>query len=522
MSQRILKKLRVIFAILFTVALTVSFVDVKGLLPAKFYNSVLYLQFVPSFLKLITPGTILSLGGVFIVLLTLLGGRVYCSTICPLGVLQDVIIYLRKRINPKYRHKYRGAHNIVRYSLLALTILSFGFLGIWLINLLDPYANYGRIANNLIQPIILTMNNLVARIVPTSGLHVLAPKPVHLASLIFASSVLLLVTIMSWKKGRLYCNTVCPVGTFLGVLSKLSIFRIQFNTNSCTKCGKCQFVCKSDCINIKEQSIDLTRCVSCYNCISACNDNAIGYKFIPKKQKKQIIDTDPKRRFVLAASATFLLSKSLQLGATSHEHKGKGKGRGRAGRIRFHDRGSVAPPGAISIDHLKSRCVSCQLCVSVCPTKVLQPAFLEYGLLGMMVPKMDYQQNFCNFDCVKCGEACPTGAILHLSVEDKKQVQIGKVQLRLRHCIVESEGTACGSCSEHCPTQAVKMVPYKDGLTIPEIDPKICVGCGACEYACPVLEPHPAIFVASNAVHEIAEKPVSEKIEYEEKEEFPF
>ena len=96
---------------------------------------------------------------------------------------------------------------------------------------------------------------------------------------------------------------------------------------------------------------------------------------------------------------------------------------------------------------------------------------------------------------------------------EKKLTQIGKVELQLKHCIVESEGTACGSCSEHCPTQAVKMVPYKDDLTIPETDQTICIGCGACEYACPVVDPHPAIFVVSNAEHVLAEEPKTEKIE---------
>src|SRR5690606_11950437 len=108
---------------------------------------------------------------------------------------------------------------------------------------------------------------------------------------------------------------------------------------------------------------------------------------------------------------------------------------------------------------------------------------LEYGFVGMMMPRLDNTKGFCNFECTKCSEICPTAAILPVSKEAKKTLQIGRVHFAKRHCIVESEGTACGSCSEHCPTQAVYMVPYKDDLTIPETNPDICVGCGACEYA---------------------------------------
>jgi formate hydrogenlyase subunit 6/NADH:ubiquinone oxidoreductase subunit I len=142
---------------------------------------------------------------------------------------------------------------------------------------------------------------------------------------------------------------------------------------------------------------------------------------------------------------------------------------------------------------------------------------------------MDYNTYFCNFDCRKCGEICPTGAIIELPQEEKHLTQLGKVYLQLEYCIVESEGTACGSCSEHCPTQAVKMVPYvskkyphKKNLTAPEINPDICIGCGACEYACPATDPHKAIFVIANEKHVPAQKPKQEKLEYEETDEFPF
>jgi ferredoxin len=134
---------------------------------------------------------------------------------------------------------------------------------------------------------------------------------------------------------------------------------------------------------------------------------------------------------------------------------------------------------------------------------------------------MDYSVEYCNFECTKCGEVCPTGAILPLTVEDKKLEQIGQVHLIIEKCIVYTDNTACGSCSEHCPTQAVKMVPYKEALTIPETDSTICIGCGACEFACPV-KPHTAIYVDGNKVHQVAQAPRIEQLEIQEQEEFPF
>jgi formate hydrogenlyase subunit 6/NADH:ubiquinone oxidoreductase subunit I len=134
---------------------------------------------------------------------------------------------------------------------------------------------------------------------------------------------------------------------------------------------------------------------------------------------------------------------------------------------------------------------------------------------------MDYSTNYCNFDCVRCSEVCPSGAILSLTREAKKTVQLGRVHLILENCVVYAENTACGSCSEHCPTQAVTMVPYRDNLTLPEIKPDICVGCGACEYACPVL-PHKAIYVDGQEIHQLADEPEIEELEQTEMEDFPF
>jgi formate hydrogenlyase subunit 6/NADH:ubiquinone oxidoreductase subunit I len=146
---------------------------------------------------------------------------------------------------------------------------------------------------------------------------------------------------------------------------------------------------------------------------------------------------------------------------------------------------------------------------------------MEYGIGGMMMPMMSFEKGFCNFDCVICSRVCPSNALTPLAVEHKHRLQVGKVVFIPEICVVHKDGTSCGACSEHCPTQAVKMVPYKNGLTIPQIDADICVGCGGCEYICPT-RPQRAIYVEGNKVHREAKAFEVEKNEVKEVTDFGF
>ena len=189
----------------------------------------------------------------------------------------------------------------------------------------------------------------------------------------------------------------------------------------------------------------------------------------------------------------------------------------------------ISPPGSLSLEHFTGNCTACSLCVSACPTQVLQPSFLEYGFIGMLQPRLDNSKGFCNYECTACMEVCPAGAILPQPLYDKKLIQIGKAKFIKENCVVETQGTDCGACAEHCPTKAVRMVEYSHPkypgkfLKIPEVTEEICIGCGACEYACPA-KPWRSIYVESNEVHALAKKPAEDKVEQEvsEEEDFPF
>jgi len=515
-SQHWLRPVRIVVALIFLAGFFLLFSDVKGHLPWLTFEVFTSFQFLPSILKfLVIPG-ILTAGFILIILLTVLSGRIYCSTFCPLGILQDAIAFFRRILPFKTkRRKFRRALNYIRYPILGLSVISLFFTGILAIIWLDPYANFGRIASNLFQPVYIAARNLLANILMTFDIYSIQPfiqKVFYPLPFFIALSVFLLIVSMVLYRDRLFCNTICPVGTILGLLSKISFLKISITKTSCTQCGNCQVACKANCINIKQMSVDESRCVSCFNCINVCEDSAIGFKKAWTQPAIEQTSYDKTKRDFLKAGLLF--AGAYPLLATA--------GEGEEDHPRFCHRGPISPPGSQSIEHLKEKCVGCQLCISVCPTKVLQPSFLEYGFTGMMLPRMANDIGFCNYGCVKCSEVCPTGAIIPLTQEEKKATQIGKVFFNKNLCIVKTEGTACGSCSEHCPTQAVYMVPYHDNLTIPETNPDICVGCGACEYACPVENPHVAIYVVPNKVHQLAQKPLTEKVEVVETEEFPF
>jgi ferredoxin len=127
-----------------------------------------------------------------------------------------------------------------------------------------------------------------------------------------------------------------------------------------------------------------------------------------------------------------------------------------------------------------------------------------------MKPRLEYSAAFCNFECRRCGEVCPDGAISLLALADKQLTQIGEAHFDQKKCIVVVKGTDCAACSEHCPTKAVHTIPYGDNLRLPEVTRDLCIGCGACEYACPVL-PEKAIVVAGHRRHGRARKPVETK-----------
>jgi ferredoxin len=520
MKQKHLKIIRVVFAIVFLLAIAALFVDFRELIPTVWADRILFLQFVPSVIKFVTIPAIITTGFFVVLIITALFGRVYCSVICPLGILQDVFSWIAKNTGLIKRYKFKKALNYLRYPLLAITVFFLLFGSLFVLNLLEPYSSFGRIFSDIIRPGIVVANNGLAALFEKFNMYFLYRLNLDLITwrtVLIPVITLLLVVWLSLFFGRIYCNTICPVGTVLGLLSRLSLFRIKMDASTCTKCGKCAVACKSTCINVKYLNVDYSRCVACYNCISVCPENSIKYERSFGRSGKLAVQTDTSKRDFIGKTLLY----GAALAGISRKSLGQEEIDRPAGKIPNQKNHPVSPPGSISLKHFTDRCTACHLCVTVCPTSVLQPSFLEYGFMGMAQPRMDYSVEYCNFECTRCGEVCPSGAILPLTVEDKKLEQTGQVIFIKEKCIVYTDNTSCGSCSEHCPTQAVRMVAYKDELTIPETQTDICIGCGACEFACPV-KPNTAIFIDGNEVHQVARAPKIEKLQEESTEEFPF
>jgi polyferredoxin len=519
MRSSALIKIRIVFSLLVLILITSVFVDFRHLIPDKYINILLFFQFIPSAYKFIDIGTFATAGFIVVLILTLLTGRTFCSFLCPLGVLQDVFSRIGGRFKKKFRRfGFKKPHTVLRYFILAATLIVLLIWGIYLLALLDPYSIFGRFMTFFLKPVVLLINNFLAGILGKFDIYTLVNTPIRGFPLVVYSipvAFLLLVGILSFTKGRLYCNTVCPVGTLLGLLSKISFIRIKFDETRCTRCGRCSLACKSTCIDFLNRDIDLSRCVDCFNCLKSCPDKAMSYGIVTFKKKEEV--TDESRRKVIAGSILLLLGLSrVSRGQNTTAPKPT-----KASTVKENRSSYICPPGSTSINNFTDKCTACSLCITVCPNNVLQPSLKEFGFAGMLQPRMDYHKGFCAYECIKCLEICPTGALLPLALEAKKLTQLGKTIFVKDNCIVKTEKTACGACSEACPTKAVHMIPYEGKLVIPEVTDDICIGCGHCEFACPTT-PYKAIFVDGNPIHKAAKKPENVQSEKKKPEDFPF
>jgi ferredoxin len=449
------------------------------------------IQIMPAVLKVIGVSAAGAIGLGAILSATILAGRFYCSAICPLGTVQDIFISAGRKIFKKAgnRNSFHKAANIFRYTLLAAASALFISGNLILINLLEPFSNFGRAAANLLRPPAAYFFNSIS---------IFADIPLHrleIPVVILTFSFFLALFLISVFRGRLYCNLFCPTGAILSVLSRFSIWKLSISGDKCTGCGLCEKVCKAECIDSAGGSIDYSRCIHCYDCLDACSFHAVEFKpaFIKRKGITMVLPDENRRHFLsMIARGSLALLVLPFLGMTRA-----------AASIPFLPAGRkhpVIPPGAISIDHFTAFCTGCHLCVAACPSHVIKPMLSQYGVRSIYQPVMDYDSSFCNYECAACLKVCPSGAIKEFALEEKKLIQIGIANLNKNSCIVYSQGKQCGICAEYCPTKAVYLVPYKKDLPAPETDESVCIGCGACENACPA-RPEKAIFVEGNPVH---------------------
>ena len=254
-----LRKIRLILAIIFFVSVTLLFLDFTGGWHT-WMGWMAKIQFLPALLAL-NVGVVALL-----VVLTLLFGRIYCSVICPLGVMQDIVSWVgSRRKKGKNRFSYSPAKSGIRYGALALLLVAIAAGAGSLVALIAPYSAYGRIAQNLLAPFYGWGNNLLAYLAERAESYTFYETEVWMRSLptfIIAIVTCILLFVLAWRNGRTYCNTVCPVGTILGLLSKYALLRPVIDPKKCTSCSLCARKCKASCIDYKNHEIDHSRCVA--------------------------------------------------------------------------------------------------------------------------------------------------------------------------------------------------------------------------------------------------------------------
>ena len=489
-----LRKLRIIAATIFFALITLLFLDFTGTIHAWF-GWMAKIQFLPAVMALNVVVVLL------LVALTLLFGRVYCSVICPLGVMQDVIAWMGKK-SKKNRYTYSPAKTYLRYGVLALFVVLMvaGFASIAI--LVAPYSAFGRIAQNLFAPLYGWGNNLLAYFAERADSYAFYSTDVVIGSIgtfAVAAITFVIVAVLAWRNGRTYCNTICPVGTVLGVLSRFSLLKPVIDTDKCINCNICSKNCKAACIDIPNHSIDYSRCVTCMDCIEKCPKNAISYT---RRSTAKIAEAKPAAE-TNTARRNFLIGAGLVAAEAVRAQEMRGDG-GFAVILdkQAPDRENpLTPPGSRSFRNLTQHCTGCQLCVAVCPTKVLRPSA---DLKSFMQPTMSYEQGYCRPECNKCSQVCPAGAIKPITVEEKSSIQIGHAVWVKKNCIVVADDVDCGNCERHCPTKAITMVPLDpanpESRKIPTVNDSLCIGCGACENLCPA-RPFSAIYVKGYQSH---------------------
>ena len=486
-----LRKIRTLLAAVAFTCITLLFLDFTGTLH-RWLSWLADIQFLPAVMAL-NVVVIVAL-----VMLTLVFGRIYCSVICPLGVLQDLLARLRRKKN---KYSYSPEVRWLRYPVLVVFVVA-ALAGVGsLFQLLAPYSSFGRIATMLLQPLWMLGNNVLAFLAERADSYAFYSVDVWVKSLpvmVVAAVTLVTLVVLAWRGGRTYCNTICPVGTVLSLLARFSLLKIRFNKDKCRNCSLCTKNCKAACIDYKTHTVDYSRCVVCGNCLSRCKFGALKYGLKASPSPSEGGDVGE------ASRRSFLVGAALVATAAMAQKKDKVMDGGLAeleDKVAPTRQTPLVPPGARSLANMQQRCTGCQLCVSECPNNVLRPST---DLLHLMQPTMSYERGYCRPECTRCSQVCPAGAIQDIDRDEKSSVQIGHAVFIKKNCVAVTDGVECGNCARHCPAGAIEMVPLdaddEEGPYVPAVNEEACIGCGACEYVCPA-RPFSAIMVEGHEVH---------------------
>jgi polyferredoxin len=462
-------------------------------------------------------GLLLSL---VILLPTLFLGRFFCGWICPMGTLQH---FVGSRASEAKRGKKRIESNrykrwqTVKYVVLIAGLVA-AFFGSAAIGWLDPFSLLVRSFGLSLLPafnfaVHALLNPLehshIAVIKSTGGiLHAILQATVldlrqpQFFQGIFLGVLFLAILAASMRVTRFWCRAICPLGALLGAVSRWSILGLHKDPETCNKCNRCELNCQGGDDPIGGALWRKSECHMCMNCVGSCPEHSLTFRIF--RNEKEVASPDLGRRRTLTGLAAGAVAVPLMRASA-----GVGKSR--------HER-LLRPPGALDESEFLSRCIRCGECMKVCPNTALQPTFEEAGLAGLWSPTLVPRIGYCEPSCVLCSEVCPTGAIWQITPKEKgwvvgvgagqqnQPIRLGTAFYDRGRCLPWAMATDCIVCEEWCPVSP-KAIYVQEAQVIdsggnvktlkqPHIDPSRCVGCGACEYACPLQE-HPAVYVTS-------------------------
>lgn len=460
-----------------------------------------------------------------VVMLTLVVGRAFCGWICPFGTLHHVLGWLLP--GPKQKGMARVKANQSapwqRYKYYGLTFfLGAAATGSVIAGMFDPICVMVRGVGLGLMPILQYVGlrgldelathggrsgQVVADHAATLlGEHVFPAEPAYFHQGWLVSALFFAVLFANRVVPRFFCRALCPLGALLGVLSRFAIFGMEKDHSKCTDCNLCLTDCQgadSPQGGVKHQREE---CHLCFNCEAACPEDVIRFRFFPGLRSLQDRPDLARRSTLLAASAGALTVPMARV-------------------ANWPDRGYsekvIRPPGAVAEREFLERCIRCSECMKVCPNNALHPAFFEAGPEGLWTPILIPRIGYCEHSCVLCGQVCPTGAIQKIEERHKlgigtPPISIGTAMFDRGRCLPWAMATPCTVCEEFCPTSPKAIwleevsVPKRgrvseagaelthEMITVrrPHVDPSLCIGCGACEKVCPVVD-RPAVYVTS-------------------------
>ena len=461
-------------------------------------------------------GLLLSL---IVLVPTLFLGRFFCGWICPMGTLQHMVGRLKseaKRGKQRIESNRYKRWQTVKYVVLLAGLVASVF-GSMVIGTLDPFSLLVRSFGLALLPAINLGTRAVLIPLEHSHIHaikifgtyantalqrtVLDLRQAHFSQAIVLGLLFIVILWASMRVTRFWCRSICPLGALLGVASRWSILGLHKDASSCDKCNRCLLDCQGGDDPIGGVPWRKSECLMCMNCVGTCPHDALAFRFFRKED--EVAFPDIGRRRTMTGLAAGVAAVPLMRANT-----GLGKSR---------DKRLLRPPGSVDEADFLSRCIRCGECMKVCPNNSLQPTLTEAGLEGLWTPTLVPRIGYCEPSCVLCSEVCPTGAIWEITPKEKGWVAGGATQksqpVRLGtafydrgRCLPWALATECIVCEEWCPVspkaiyiqeaQVIDSSGMTKTLKQPRVDPSRCVGCGACEYACP-LQDKPAVYVTS-------------------------